>query len=180
MWQHHVSVKCVQLSVGIAWPCNDCQWANDTLQCNFIDSICGSSSGCVVVLGDCRIRIRFRFFHLGFGFTIGFGTQKSANAVWSAFYRSVRGLTQSAFYFLPSNISACHLKGCASCLVEINDKKSLKLVRSEVIMTTKHCSFMNLGRLGFVCDLTTEKPTVKLETVAILMCYIKKINEIRF
>ena len=44
----------------------------------------------------------------------------------------------------------------------------MKMVRIKVIVTTECCGFMNLGRLGFGCDLTTEKPTEKSRNVTTL------------
>ena len=41
----------------------------------------------------------------------------------------------------------------------------MKMVSNKVIATTECFSFMNLGRLGFGCDLTSEKPNAKLGTV---------------
>ena len=45
----------------------------------------------------------------------------------------------------------------------------MKMVRNKVIMTTDHFGFMNLGRLGFDSDPTTEKPTEKSGTVTTLV-----------
>ena len=46
-------------------------------------------------------------------------------------------------------------------LVKISCKNSMKMAKNNVIMTTKRFGFMNLGQLGFSCDLTTEKVTDK-------------------
>ena len=43
----------------------------------------------------------------------------------------------------------------------------MKMVRNNVIIKTGCFGFMNLGRLIFGCDLTTEKPTKKSETITI-------------
>ena len=58
---------------------------------------------------------------------------------------------QSTFYFLPFKIAAVHLHRCTSCCFSWNKRQKLN---EKVFMTTENCGFMNLGRLGFCCNIT--------------------------
>ena len=65
-----------------------------------------------------------------------------------------------------SKMATFHLRRCTLCYFSRNKlRKSMKMVRNQLNMTTKHCSVKNLGQLGFRLQLKNQNLTKNRGTI---------------